>query len=540
LRFLSRVEIRGRGAGIERLFVTDWGGSLAVIAVALVALFFAFGYWWPYWRVGDMDIWMVYEAFLFNDGLRQEYFDHPAYLTILLLGEWFALLHRIGLLPAHALSALPPVTDISASGLAWMRAVQAARVLSLFIGLGFLTSFAFLTRRLVNNWRVATLATFALVFSGGFMMESRIVRTELIAAGFGYVALLLTLVAAQRPASNWRPVMIGVAAFCATLAMLNKVHIVFLVTAIAPLAFFFGRPNEASPPAWRSRGGTMAMAGFIAAAALAALAAWPIVMSGLFDPAALAARLRIFGTGFPFYQTLIVIWVCAWIAAYAVHFRVGAQEGVSAAAAVVAGVGLGLLVLAIRRDVGNIVVVMNPFEKLLSFASASAPDLVHSSGISSGSFGNALLSGFGLLLARQTFFLSTSPRPTIFLEWAVIAAMVFVWRRGDRRTVYQAGVLIAAGLAIDLVGTFRGLKLEYFIISDPLTIIAGAWVLARTPALQTHRLAGPAVFALLALTVSFGLAEPVKHSFKRDMPLDFCVPHYPYTKRIETFSFCPR
>jgi len=540
LKFLSWLDARCGGVGIEKFFVTGWRGTLAINVFVLVALFFAFGFWWPYWRIGDMDMWMVYEAFLFNDGLRQEYFDHPAYLTILLLGDWFSLLHHVGLLPAHSLSELPPVNDTFASGLAWMRATQAARVLLFLIGLGFLASFAYLTRALVKNWRIAALATFALAYSGGFMMESRIVRTELIAAGCAYAALLVTLVAAQRPASNWRPFMVGIATFCATLAMLNKVHILFVVVAIAPLAFFFGQPSQVSPPAWHSRGRAMAMAGlFIAAAALAALAARSIVMSGLFDPTVLAARVRIFGTGFPLYQTMIGIWVCVWIAAYAVQFRVGLLESISVAATVVAGVTLGLLVLAIRPDVGNATVVMNPLEKMLAFAASSAPDLMSGGGLSGTTFVQALLDGFGLLLARQTFFLSSSPRPTIFLEWAVIAAMVFAWRQGDRRTVFQAGLLLAAGWAIDLIGTFRGLKLEYFIITDPLTIIAGVWLLVRIPALQTHRWTNPVVFALLAVTVCVGLAEPVKHSFKRDMPLDFCNPHIPIPSGSAPSRFAP-
>jgi hypothetical protein len=36
-----------------------------------------------------------------------------------------------------------------------------------------------------------------------------------------------------------------------------------------------------------------------------------------------------------------------------------------------------------------------------------------------------------------------------------------------------------------------------------------------------------------------GLAEPVKHSLKKDVPEDFCKPHYPRTERIGRFSFCP-
>jgi hypothetical protein len=34
-------------------------------------------------------------------------------------------------------------------------------------------------------------------------------------------------------------------------------------------------------------------------------------------------------------------------------------------------------------------------------------------------------------------------------------------------------------------------------------------------------------------------AEPVKHTFRRNKPLELCIPHFVYTKRIERCPFCP-
>jgi hypothetical protein len=536
----ARVRAWRQSVGIEKLFVTGWSGSIALILVALVALFFAVGFWWPYWRAGDMDMWMVYEGFLFNDGLAQEYFDHPGYLTILLLGHWLHFLHAGGLLPADALSALPPVTDNAASGLAWMRATQAARLLSLFLGLAFATTFAYLVRTLVRDWRVAVLAAFALAFSGGFMMEIRIVRTELIAAGFGYTALLIAMITAQGRGTAWRPVLLGAAALFATLGMLNKVQILFLLVSIPPLSLLFGRQGNEPPLFWRPGGQSIAAAGaLIAAAAVAATLAWPIVMSGLFEPAVVADRVRLLGSGIPIYQILIGIWVLACMVAYAIVFRIGRLETVAAIAAVIAGIGTGLFVLALHPNVQNAVTVMNPLEKMLAFAAGIERDAAHGGAISSGSFLHSMIDGVGLLLARETFFLSSSPRPAIFMHWIVFVALIFVWRRGERKVVLQVLTLFVVAWGIDLVGTMRGLKLEYFILADPLIIIAAAWLLVKVPALQSHRWAYPVVLSLLVATVSVGLAEPTKHSFKRDMPLDFCVPHFAYTKKIERFSYCP-
>jgi hypothetical protein len=209
-------------------------------------------------------------------------------------------------------------------------------------------------------------------------------------------------------------------------------------------------------------------------------------------------------------------------------------------AAMIAGAGFGLLVLMLRYDVHNAVAIMNPIEKMLAFAMTSSGDQLQHGTIAGGTFIQSLVSGIGLLLARQTFVLNSSPRPTVFLEWIVIAGAVIAWRRGERRGVFQVALLIAANWAIDLAGTFRGLKLEYFIVTDPLVIIAAAWLLARVPALWSHRWAFPIGLTLMVATICVGLAEPVKHTFENDVPLDFCAPHFSYTKRMAGFSFCPQ
>lgn len=534
----KRTSVARPARGLDRLFVMGWRGSLAAILIAFVISFFLFGFWWPYWRIADMDLWMVYEAFLFNDGLRQEYFDHPGYLTILSLGTWFEILHACGLLAVHALSELPVDFHSPAFGSAWMRATQAARLLSLFFALAFVTSFAFLLRRLVRDWRIAVLSAFALAFSGGFMMEGRIIRTELLPAAFMYCGFLLLLLAARTP-NGYRPLLVGLTSFLAALAMLNKVQFLLLILAFPPILVAFGH-RVAPPIIWRSQPNRFfLMVTYGAVAVLAVVLAWPIARAGLFDAAAVSDRALLFGTEFPFYQALIGAWILGWMAIYAMAFRIGWTESVSAIAAMVAGGGLGLLVLTLRYDVHNAVAVMNPIEKMIAFAMTSDGDRLQHGAVAGGIFIQSLVSGVGLLLARQTFVLNSSPRPTVFLEWIVIAGAIFAWRRGERKVVLQVVLLIAAAWFIDLAGTFRGLKLEYFIVTDPLVIIAAACLLARVPALQTHRWALPAGLALLVATICVGLAEPVKHTFEEGFPIDFCTPHFPYTRRMAGFSFCP-
>jgi hypothetical protein len=85
--------------GFQRLILFGWTKGLIAFIAGMIVSFFLFGYWYPWWRIADMDFWMVYNAFLLNDGLPQEYFDHTGYLSILLLSGWFRFLHAIGSRP---------------------------------------------------------------------------------------------------------------------------------------------------------------------------------------------------------------------------------------------------------------------------------------------------------------------------------------------------------------------------------------------------------------------------------------------------------
>ena len=77
--------IAGPDQPFERLILFSWRGELLFICAVMLASFMVAGFWYPYWRVADMDFWIVYNGLLLNAHLPQEYFDHPGYLSILLL-----------------------------------------------------------------------------------------------------------------------------------------------------------------------------------------------------------------------------------------------------------------------------------------------------------------------------------------------------------------------------------------------------------------------------------------------------------------------
>src|SRR5258708_40231312 len=120
--------IAAKEDAFDRLTFLGWRTGLTAIVAGLAASFFLFGYALIYWRNADMDLMVIYNALVLNDGKPQLFFDHTAYLTILALKLWFQLLHTLGLLDAYSLSAIPPASNAAAFDAAMTGAVRAGRV----------------------------------------------------------------------------------------------------------------------------------------------------------------------------------------------------------------------------------------------------------------------------------------------------------------------------------------------------------------------------------------------------------------------------
>src|SRR6201998_196651 len=132
----------------DRLTFLGWRWGLAATVAGLAASFFRFGSALFYWRNADMDFMVIYTALVLNDDKPQLFFDHTGYITILAVKAWFQLLHRLGLLDAYSLSAIPPASDAAAFNAAMTSAVRAGRVLAWLIATGCVLIFAVLVRRI--------------------------------------------------------------------------------------------------------------------------------------------------------------------------------------------------------------------------------------------------------------------------------------------------------------------------------------------------------------------------------------------------------
>ena len=105
-------------------------------------------------------------------------------------------------------------------------------------------------------------------------------------------------------------------------------------------------------------------------------------------------------------------------------WHVPALETVTTIAAVVAGCALALLALELYYLPQNVIVVLNPVETMFLWAAESQRDLRVSPSLFSAEMVRHVLEGFLGMLARRTFILQSSPRPTIFLEWLLIVGAI--------------------------------------------------------------------------------------------------------------------
>jgi len=478
-----------------------------------------YGYALAYWRNADMDLILIYNALVLNDGKPQQFFDHTGYLTILSVKLWLQLLHGLGLLDGYSLSTIP--SDPKAFDAAMTAAVRAGRILAWLIATGCVLAFAALVRLIVRDWRVALIATFAFAFSGGIAVHSRILRSELVAAFPVILALMILLVIARRPGIA-RPIWMALASALCVLGLENKVQAILLIGALPILALPFGGIQSASVSFWRNRQSAVPAAIVLTLAAIAAArASWPLVATG-YDGALLdAAQFHplLFGR-FGVYQAALLVLIAGCMIAFAVLWRVSAAETLASISAMVVGASVALLALNLEYNTNNVIAVFNPLEKMLIFADADAAAAANGSGLSAALW--LLLDGIGSVLARYTFVLHSSPRPTVFLTWLIVPGIIYAWHRGRRQLAIQALVLLLAAAGIDAIGVRRGLKSEYFIFTDPLIILAGAILLDSLTEVRAHKWASPIAVALFGLQIVVGQTEPIKYALMRRGPEPIC------------------
>ena len=186
----------------------------------------------------------------------------------------------------------------------------------------------------------------------------------------------------------------------------------------------------------------------------AAWAASPLIAAGLDRSLLDAAGFRpLLFNRFGVYQIALLVLIGGRMIAYARIWRISATETLASLAALVAGASIALLLLDVAYNTGNVIAVINPLEKMLAFADAGTSDVAN--GSSPAAVVLLLLEGLGSVLARYSFVLHSSSRPTVFLTWLIIPGIVLAWRRGETLAALQSLALMLAAIGIDTLAVRR-------------------------------------------------------------------------------------
>ena len=514
-----------------------WWGLCAALAAAMVVSALVIGFRTPYWSHADQDLVLAYHGLLFNEGLPQEYFDHPGYTYFLVIDVWYRLLHALGLMPVVTLSGLPPAADTAAYDAAWQNLVEAGRALSILVTTGFALVYANLVRALVGDRRVAFLAAVVMAFGIGLSTQARQMRTDLLSASFVVTALLLVLVAV-RTAPGWRPLLLlGLAGLLAGLAVVTKIQAIFLALGIPVIALAFGRRFAGEG------GGHWIAAGILVlAAGAAALPAMDLIQHGIAASGQSLYPYRPVGGGLSGggYQGIIVGWAFLGMAVYAAVWRVRVSYAVAAMAAVALGLSLGVLALTIRPHEQNVIAVANLIEHMFVFttwkhqAALQGQEQVLSDGLVT-----LLAKGLWRTLAIRSIVLHPDNIPqTVVVEWFIIGGCVVLWRRGERAAAAQAALLLLVAWGRETLFSLRGCQRAYAAYTDPLMGLAAAWVLLRLPGLLERARTRRWIVGTVALVVVVAQVWPAIEAIRLPNPAGQCGWIPTYMKRVEPFPFC--
>ncbi|WP_448208099.1 hypothetical protein [Azospirillum sp. sgz302134] len=516
-----------------------WWALCAGLAAVMVVSSLAVGFRLPYWAHADQDLVLAYHGLLFNQGLPQEYFDHPGYTYFLVIAGWYRMLHALGLMPVITLTGLPPAADTAADtaayDAAWQNLVEAGRALSIAITAGFVLVYATLLRGLVGDRRIALLGAVVLAFGIGVTTQARQMRTDLLSASFVVTALLLVLVAV-RTAPGWRPVvLLGLGGFLASLAVVTKIQAIFLAMGIPVIALVFGRRFAGEAGSW------LAAALLLLVAAVAAVPAVALIRHGIASSGQSLYPYHTVGGGLSgVYQGVIAGWAFLSMAVYAAVWRVRPAFLLTAMGAVATGLALGVLALEIRPHEQNVIAVSNLIEHMFVFSSwKHSAALEGQEQILSDSLFLLLAKGLWRTLAIRTIVLHPDNVPqTVVVEWFVIAGAVVLWRRGERLAAAQAGLLLLVAWGLETLFSLRGFQRAYAAYTDPLVALAAAWVLVRLPNLMEQDKPRRWIYGMVALVVVVAHVWPVVEGRRLPNPAGQCYWIPTYMKHVEPFPFC--
>ena len=195
----------------------------------------------------DMDLYLTHRALLITSGLPFMYYEHTAYVYLLLLSGMLYAAHRLGFVDTVDLTVLGSSSPEDFA-VQYAQIIIVGRVLSVILALVAVVLVWLLARELSRNRFFAILAAFLMALSLGLGVQSVMLRTELPSMVF-ILASVLALLRAQKNA-EWRGIVwLCCSSFFAMAAAMTKVQAILVVVFIPLIPFIVAGKAGAAPAA---------------------------------------------------------------------------------------------------------------------------------------------------------------------------------------------------------------------------------------------------------------------------------------------------
>ena len=162
----------------QRMGSVNLWGFYFLISALLCCLFFITSYQRDWSTNADQEFTLAYNAALINGGFNQDYYDHPGFFTIYILGGILGFLKYIGI---NSVSTITELNGLNPFFSGLTQITVGARLLS-FLTVGLFTLFWYsLAKRYLQNQYLALGTAFIIFFSGSLTLHLSQLRTEPIA-----------------------------------------------------------------------------------------------------------------------------------------------------------------------------------------------------------------------------------------------------------------------------------------------------------------------------------------------------------------------
>ena len=444
----------------------------------------------------DADPVFVYEALRLNDGLPQYYLDHTGYVLFMFLAWWFQLLGFIEIISVSALSEIPAAGS-SAFVPVFESLVFAGRYFAAFLSSTIVLIFFWGLRKEIRHFSIAALFALVLASSQSLGIHALMIHTEPLSVFF----VLLGFFLLTRADGSSRPQLaLALSAMFFTLALMAKMHAIFLVLGMPVLAILFG-------PYDKRNGLPQILRPHVSANGLTATLVFGLVL-GL--PALhMVYTAIIYGIIFNLpatgvYQPVIAAYVAGSVLLYGYFHRVPWCNSVSSLIFVFAGIATGLYFHLIFNGMIASERLINFVEHMYQLANVQNKTGVSKAALPWLGMIEVALSSLSSSLVRVFSPLLFLDRPIVIISW--IALIGGGWLIYKRRIVEAVRVLALLCFAVAVSSAFGLYKVElkHLIYIDLWVLLAAAFAV-RGLWPEWRSVMKSAVVAVLLITVGLNV-----------------------------------